>query len=134
MGCFNGYSDSAPRAKTMRVNGITTFLLNVYQCVTFNHFCFVTATLITAARLKSLYSRLGFKVIKDFATSPNFEEAHEIFHYESGKSKELKKQTIRLQCYLTIPRRVTILHDNQIDFNENRDVFKYLNEVPPSDD
>ena len=93
----------------------------------------VTATFIAEARLKPLYSRLGFKFIKDFATSPNFEEAHEIFHYESGKSKELKKQTIRLQCYLTIPRRVTILHDNQIDFNENRDVFKDLNEVPPSD-
>ena len=25
-------------------------------------------------------------------------------------------------------------HDNRIDFNENKYVFKYLNEVPPSDD
>ena len=45
----------------------------------------------------------------------------------------MQKQTIGLQCYLIIPRRVTIIHDNQIDFNENKDVLKYLNEVPPSD-
>ena len=36
MGCFDGYSDAAPRAKTMRVNGITTFILHVSQCITFN--------------------------------------------------------------------------------------------------
>ena len=35
MGCFDDYSDAAPRAKNMRENGITTFLLHVYQCVTF---------------------------------------------------------------------------------------------------
>ena len=29
MGCFGDYSDAAPRAKTMRGNGITTFLLHV---------------------------------------------------------------------------------------------------------
>ena len=50
-----------------------------------------------------------------------------------GKSKALHKQKIVLQCYLIIPRRVTIFHDNQIDLNENKDVFKDLNEVPPSD-
>ena len=65
-----------------------------------------TATFIVEARLKSLYSRLGFKVIKDFATSPNFEKACKWFHYDTGKSKTLKKQTIGLQCYLTIPQRV----------------------------
>ena len=48
--------------------------------------------------------------------------------------KHFRKKTIGLQFYLTIPRRVTIIYDNQIDFNENRDVFKYLNEAPPSDD
>ena len=42
----------------------------------------------------------------------------------------MQKQTIGLQCYLTNPQRVTILHDNRIEFNENRDVFKDLNEVP----
>ena len=41
------------------------------------------------------------------------------------------KKTIGLQCHQTIPQRVTILHDNRIDFNENINVFKDLNEVPP---
>ena len=94
---------------------------------------FVTATLISEALLKLLYSRLVFKVIKYFVTYPNFEEACKRFRYYPGKYKALQKQTIGLQCYLNIPRRVTILHDNQIDFNENKYVFKDLNEVPPSD-
>ena len=85
MGCFDDYSDAAPRAKTMRVNGITKFLLHVAQFITFSQTNIVTATLIYQAQLNSLYPRLGFKVIKDFATSPNFEEALYKFHYESGK-------------------------------------------------
>ena len=93
----------------------------------------VTATLISKSRLKSLYSRLDFKVIKNCVESPNFEKSCNQFHYESVKSKALQKQTIGLQFYLTIPRSVTILHDNLIDFNENKYVFKDLNEVPPSD-
>ena len=84
--------------------------------------------------MKSFYLRLGFKVIKYFATSLNLEEACKLFHCESGKSKLLQKQIIGLQCHLTIPRRVTIIHDNIIDFNENRDVFKDLNYVPSLDD
>ena len=48
-------------------------------------------------------------------------------------TKNSRKQ-IGLQCYITIPRRVTIIYDNQIDSNENIDVLKYLNEVPPSND
>ena len=36
MGCFDDYLDAAPRAKIMRGNGITTFLLHVYQCITFH--------------------------------------------------------------------------------------------------
>ena len=75
MGSFVDYSDAASRAKTMGVNGITTFLLHVSQCITFRQTRFVTATLIAEALLKSFYSRSGFKVIKYFATSPNFEEA-----------------------------------------------------------
>ena len=47
----------------------------------------VKTILIADASLKSFYSRLGFKVIKDFATSTNFEEACSQFHYETGKSK-----------------------------------------------
>ena len=38
MGCFDDYSDASPRAKTMRGNGITTFLLQFLQCITFNQF------------------------------------------------------------------------------------------------
>ena len=117
MGCFDNYLDAAPRAKTMRVNGITTFLLHVAQYITFNQKTFVTATLIAESRFKSLYSRLYFKVIKDFATSPNFKKACKRFHYESVKSKELQKKTIGLQCYITIPQHVTILHENRIDLN-----------------
>ena len=41
---------------------------------------------------------------------------------------------MHLQFYITIPRRVTILCDNRISFNENKDVFKDLNEVPSSYD
>ena len=52
MGWFDDYSDAAPRKKTMRVNGITAFLLNVYQCINFNQTKFVTETLISEARLK----------------------------------------------------------------------------------
>ena len=44
MGCFDNYSDAAPHAKTMRGNGITTFILHVAQCITFNNF--FTETLI----------------------------------------------------------------------------------------
>ena len=44
----------------------------------------------------------------------------------------MQKRTIGLKYYLTIPRRGTIIHDNLIDFNENRDLLKELNEVPPS--
>ena len=38
---FDDYSDASPRAKKMRGNGITTFLLYVDQCITFNDlFCY----------------------------------------------------------------------------------------------
>ena len=134
MGCFDDYLDAAPRAKNMRGNGINTFLLHVYECFTFRQTKFVTATLIAKASLKSFYSRLDFKVIKYFVTYPNFEEARKQFNYNSGKYKALKKQTIGLQCHITIPRRVTIIQYNRIDFNENKDMFKDLNGFPPSYD
>ena len=41
-----------------------------------------TVTRISEARLKSLYSRLGFKVIKDFATSTNSKKDQKRFNYE----------------------------------------------------
>ena len=49
MGCFDDYLDAATRAKTMRGNGITTFLLHVAQCITFHKTKFVVATLIVKA-------------------------------------------------------------------------------------
>ena len=79
----------------MRVNGITTnFILHVDQYKIFNETKFFIATLIANARLKSLYSRLGFKVIQDFAKSPNFKEVCKQFNYESGRAKELKKMKL----------------------------------------
>ena len=36
MGCFDDYSDAAPRTKTMKGDGITTFILHFDQCITFN--------------------------------------------------------------------------------------------------
>ena len=84
--------------------------------------------------MKSFYSKLGFRVIKYFAAYPDFGEACKQFRCKSGKSRSLQKQAICLQCHVTISTRVTIIHDNQIYFNENRDVFKDLNDVPPSDD
>ena len=46
----------------------------------------------------------------------------------------MQKQATGLQCHITIPQSVTVLHDNRTDFNENRYVFKDLNEVPPWND
>ena len=93
MGCFDEYQDAAPRAKKMRVNGITSFLL------TFNQTKVFTITLIAKAQLKSLYSRLGFKVIKDFSTSPNFEKNRNQFQYESGKSKSLRGKKLAYNVF-----------------------------------
>ena len=45
-----------------------------------------------------------------------------------------RNKTIGLQYCLTIPRCVTIIDENQIDFNGNKDVLKHLNVVPTSDD
>ena len=122
MGCFDDYSDADPGAQTRKGNGITAFLLYVSRYITFRQTNIFTAKLIAKASLKY------------FTTSPNFQEARKRFNYESGKSKALQKKTIVLQCYITIIQRITIIHDNLIDFNENIYVFKYLNEVPPSDD
>ena len=44
------------------------------------------------------------------------------------------RKTIGLQYCLTIPRSVKFLYENLIDFNENRYLLKYLNEVSSSDD
>ena len=83
MGFLDDYSDAAPKGKSIRGNGITTFLLHIALCIFFNQTNRVKTILISDALLKSFYSRLGFKVIKDFATSTNFEEACRRFHYET---------------------------------------------------
>ena len=36
MGCFDDYLDAAPRAKKMRGKGISSFILNVSQCIIIN--------------------------------------------------------------------------------------------------
>ena len=85
MGSLDDYSDDDQKGKSIRGNSITTFILHVAQCIIFNQTNCVKTILIVDASLKSFYSRLDFKVIKDFANSPNFEEACKRFHYEPGK-------------------------------------------------
>ena len=70
-------------------------------------------------------------VINDIATSTHFEEACSRFHYETRKYKALKK--IGLQCLYTIPQCPTFLHDDQIDFNKNKNVFRALDVNPTSE-
>ena len=94
MGFLDNYSDAAPRAITMRGNDITTFLLHVSQCITFNQTRFVTEKPFVEALLKSLYSRLGFKIIIIFSTLHNFEKARKKFHFEPGKSKATQKKIV----------------------------------------
>ena len=103
MGSLDYYLGAAPKGKNIRGNGITTFLLHVSQCIISNQTNRVKTTLIANASLKSFYQRLGFKVIRYFTTSPNFEEACKQFHYNSGKYKAYQKKTIGLQCLHTIP-------------------------------
>ena len=81
IGFLDDYSDADPNQKIIRRNCITTFLLHVAQCIIFNQTNRVKTILIANASLKSFYSRLGLKVIKDFATSTNFEETRSRFHY-----------------------------------------------------
>ena len=117
MGFLDDYSDADTNHKSIRGNGITTVLLHVSQFIISNQTNRVKTILIADASLKSFCSRLGFNVIKDFATSTNFEEACSRFNYETGKSKAEQKKTIGLQCLHTIPRRVTFIHDDRMNFN-----------------
>ena len=87
MGFLDDYSDADPNHKRIRGNGITTFLFHVAQCIIFNLTNHVKTILIVNVSLKTFYSRLGFSVIKDFATSTNFEAARRRFHYDTGNSK-----------------------------------------------
>ena len=49
MGCFDDYSNAALREKTMRGNGITTFIFHAAQCITFHQTKFVTEKIIAEA-------------------------------------------------------------------------------------
>ena len=85
------YSDADTNHKSIRVNGITTYIFHVSQCIIFCLTNYVKTILIANDSLKTFYSRLGFTVIKDFATSTTFEAARSRFHYETGKSKAYHK-------------------------------------------
>ena len=126
MGFLDDYSDADPNHKSIRGNGITTFLFHVAQCIIFNLTTQVKIILISNVSLKTFYSRLGFSVIKDFATSATFEAARRKFHYDTGKPKEDEIKTIVLQCLYTIPRRVKFLHDDRINFNTQKNMFRDL--------
>ena len=80
MGFLDDYSDADPNHKSIRGNGITTFLFHVAQYILFHLTNCVKTILIANASLKSFCSRLGFTVIKDFVTSTTFEAAHSRFH------------------------------------------------------
>ena len=99
MGFLDNDFDADPNQKSIRGNGITTFLLHIAQCIIFNLTNRVKVILIANASLKSFYSRLSFKVINYFSTSTNLEEAHRQFHYDTGKSKAEQKKTIGLHFY-----------------------------------
>ena len=99
MGFLDYFSDSDPNHKSMRVNGITKFLFHVAQCIIFNLTNHVKTILIANVSLKTFYSRLGFSVIKDFATSTTFEAAHRRFHYETGKSKSDQTKLLAYSVY-----------------------------------
>ena len=57
MGFLDDYSDADPNHKSIRLNGITAFLLHVAQCIIFNQTNRVKTTLIADASLKSFYAR-----------------------------------------------------------------------------
>ena len=46
--------------------------------------------------------------------------------------KQIRKKTISLQCLQTIPRRVTFLHDDLINLNIHKNVFRNLYVDPTS--
>ena len=100
---LDDYSDTAPKSKSIVGNGIATFLLHVAQCIIFNKTNRVKTVLISDASLTSFYSRLGFKVIEDFATSTNVEEARRRFHYETRIFKAYQKKNYSLTVFTHHP-------------------------------
>ena len=103
MGFLDYYSDAYPNHKSIRGNGITTFLFHVAQCIIFCLTNSVKTILIANASLKTFYSRLGFTVNKNFVTSNTFEAACSRFHYETGKSKADQEKNYLLAVFTHHP-------------------------------
>ena len=103
MGFLDDYYDADPNHKSIRGNGITTFLFHVAQCIIFCLTNSVKTILIDNASLKSFYSRFVFTVIKYFVTSTTFEAARRRFHYETGKSKSDQKKNYWLTVFTHHP-------------------------------
>ena len=61
MGFFDDYSDAVPRAKNMRGNGITTFLIHVTQCINFCQTNIVTAKLIAEGIFEVILLKVRFQ-------------------------------------------------------------------------
>ena len=99
MGVLDDYSDADPNQKSIRVNGITTFLFRVAQCISFKLTTQAKTILIANVSLKTFYLRLGLTGIKDFATSTNFEAARRRFHYETVKFKADQKKLLAYSVY-----------------------------------
>ena len=93
----------------------------------------VKTRLITNVSLKTFYSRLGFTVIKYFLTSTTFEVDRRQFHYDTEKSKAYQKKTIGLQCLHTIPRRATFIHEDRMNLNIQKNVFRDLDGISTSE-
>ena len=94
MGFLDNYSNADPNNKSIRGNGITTFIFHVAQCIIFNLTNHVKTILIANVSLNTFYSRLGFTVIKDFVTSTTFEADRRRFHYDTGKYKADQKKLL----------------------------------------
>ena len=61
--------------------------------------------------------------------STTFEAAFSRFHYETGKSKADQKKTIGLQCLHTIPRGITFIHDDRMNLNIHKNLFRDLDGI-----
>ena len=99
MGFLDDYSDADPNHKSIRGNGINTYLFHVAQCNIFNLTTQVKKILIANVSLKTFYSSFGFFVIKKFATSTNFEAACSQFHYETENLKQTRKNLLAYSVY-----------------------------------
>ena len=79
MGSLDDYLHAAPQGKSMRRNGITTFLLHVSQCTIFNKTNRVKTTIIAKAIVEVILFKVRFQGYKRFANYLNFEEARKHF-------------------------------------------------------